>query len=322
MREENTFRRAVGDWRGERERDLGFGEKVAGESPLRLLNRDGSFNVRRTGLGFYARLNLYHSLLNISWKGFIGLTLSVYFLSNVVFGSIYASFGAEALIDTSEVPIMSMLLRGFFFSVQTFATIGYGTIHPVGVVPNLLVTVESYYSMILTALLTGIVFARFSRPTARIFFSKFAIIAPYQDKTALMIRLTNTRQNQLIDVRARFLFTRTIEENGRVVRKFDTLELERDRVFFLPLAWTIVHPIDEESPLHGMTPEDLEKHKAEFVVLINASDETYAQTVHARTSYKPEEMRFGYKFVNLYNEVKDGEPISINVRKLSRIEKA
>lgn len=305
----------------ERERDLGFGEKVASESPLRLINRDGTFNVRRTGHNVSTLLNLYHFLLNIPWKAFIGLTLLIYFLSNIIFGAVYASFGSTYLVDTSEIPTANLLLRGFFFSVQTFATIGYGTIHPVGIIPNLLVTIESYYSLILNALLTGIVFARFSRPTARIMFSETLLIAPYQDKTALMLRLVNMRRNQLIDLRARVLFTRTIEENDRIVRKFDSLELERDRVFFLPLAWTIVHPIDENSPLSNMTLEDLEKHKAEFIVLLTALDETYAQSVHARTSYKTEEMKSGYKFVNLYNEVVDGEPLSIDIRKLSETEK-
>ncbi len=305
----------------EKDRDLGFGEKVARESRERLLNRDGTFNVERTGLKLTSLLNPYHFLLTMSWKAFIGQTLLIYFLSNVLFGLLYASLGANALVDTSSMPTESIFLRGFFFSVQTFATIGYGTIHPVGIVPNLLVTIESYYSMIMTALVTGIVFARFARPTARILFSETAVIAPFQDKTAFMLRLVNSRNNQLIEVEAKIMFSRLVNENGRVVRRFDLLALERGRVSFLPLAWTIVHPIDENSPMFNLTAEELERTDAEFAVLLSAMDETYAQIVHTRTSYKPHEIKHGYKFGNIYNEVEGGEKISIDVRKLSRVEK-
>lgn len=305
----------------EKDRDMGFGEKVARESRERLLNRDGSFNVERTGLKLFSLLNPYHFLLTMTWKMFIGQTLLVYFLSNVLFGLFYALLGETALVDTSSTPMENIFLRGFFFSVQTFATIGYGTIHPVGIVPNLLVTIESYYSMIMTALVTGIVFARFARPTARILFSDFAVIAPFQDKTAFMVRLVNARNNQMVEVEARIMFSRLVNENGRVVRRFDSLELEREKVVFLPLAWTLVHPINENSPLFGLTKEDFEQSNAEFAILLSAMDETYAQVVHTRTSYKPNEIKCGYKFANIYNETEAGEKISIDVRKLSKIEK-
>src|SRR5262249_47636794 len=132
----------------EHDRDLGFGDKVARETRLRFLNRDGSFNVQRKGLSSVSFLNLYHFLLTMKWSRFLGLVLLLYFFSNVVFGSLYALLGGSSLIDTSELPMQNVFLRGFFFSVQTFATIGYGTIHPVGIVTNLLVTLESYYSLL------------------------------------------------------------------------------------------------------------------------------------------------------------------------------
>ena len=316
----DTFKMPVASAMSEKDRDMGFGEKVARETD-RLINRDGSFNVERTGLGLTALLNPYHFLMTMPWKVFIGLTLLLYFLSNVFFGLVYASFGSTALIDTSELPLENLLLRGFFFSVQTFATIGYGTIHPVGIVPNLIVTIESYYSMVITALITGIIFARFARPTARILYSDIAVVAPYQDKTAFMLRIVNSRNNQLIEVEAKIMFSLLREENGRVVRRFNMLELERDGVAFLPLSWTIVHPIDENSPLYNLTEEDLRKGNAEFTILLSGMDETYAQIVHTRTSYKTREIKFGYKFSNIYNEVENGDKISINVRKLSKIEK-
>lgn len=313
-----TFKMPAQQTFSEKDRDMGFGEKVSRESRERLLNRDGTFNVERTGLKLTSLLNPYHFLLTMTWKMFVAQTLLVYFLSNVLFGLLYSLLGASALVDTSSTPMENIFLRGFFFSVQTFATIGYGTIHPVGLLPNLLVTVESYYSMIMTALVTGIVFARFARPTARILFSETAVIAPFQDKTAFMTRLVNARNNQMIEVEAKIMFSRLMEENGRVVRRFDMLELERSRVSFLPLAWTIVHPINEKSPMFGLNGEDFEKSDAEFAILLSAMDETYAQIVHTRTSYKPHEIKCGYKFTNIYNETEAGEKISIDVRKLSK----
>jgi inward rectifier potassium channel len=306
----------------EEERDLGFGSVVARESRERLLNQDGSFNVQRTGLPVLNSLSLYHTVISMSWKTFIAQTLLLYFLSNVIFGIFYASLGAESLVDSSTIPTDNLLLRGFFFSVQTFATIGYGTIHPVGIIPNLLVTIESYYSMIVTALITGIVFARFARPTARVHFSQTAVIAPYRGIEGLMFRLVNGRSNQLIEVEAKVMFARFLKEGEKVVRRFDFLELERERVAFFPLAWTIVHPINEKSPLYGLTLEDFEKTDAEILILLSATDETFASVVHTRSSYKPSEIKFGYKFVNLYNKVENGERISINIKKLSHVEKA
>lgn len=306
----------------EKDRDLGFGDKVARETRLRFLNRDGTFNVRRSGLKNLSVLNLYHYLLTMSWTNFLLLVLLLYFLSNVVFGAVYGLLGVGSLVDTSEMPIENMFLRGFFFSVQTFATIGYGTIHPVGFVPNFLVTIESYYSLLANALITGLVFARFSRPEAKIIFSDTMVVAPYQNMTGLMMRLVNNRNNQLIELRAQVLYARFVEENGAFVRRFDLLKLERERVSFLPLAWTIVHPIDEDSPLRNCSEADLRKADAEILIIISAIDETFAQTVHTRTSYKTDEIKFGYKFANIYNQTGAEEPITIDVRKLSKVERA
>jgi inward rectifier potassium channel len=304
------------------ESDLGFGTVVAGKSRQRLLNPDGTFNVQRTGVSIFTSLNPYHTLLSMSWSTFLGLVLLLYFLSNVVFGALYASVGSGALVDTSSEPMNDLFVRGFFFSVQTFATIGYGTIHPAGIFPNLLVTIESYYSLLANALITGVVFARFARPTARIVFSKVAVVAPYREQTGLMFRIVNGRNNQLIEVGAVVMIARFVNENGRIVRRFDVLELERRKVTFFPLAWTVVHPIDEKSPLFGLTMQDLIATDAEILILLTAVDETFVQTVHARSSYKPASIIFGHKFATLYNEVEDGEPISIDVRRLSKTEPA
>jgi inward rectifier potassium channel len=312
---------AAGDLVKDQDRDLGFGSVVAEGSRQRFINRDGSFNVRRAGLTVVRSLNLYHYLLSMTWRTFLGLVLVLFFVSNLIFGVVYASFGPESIVDTSGHPFSNIFLTGFFFSVQTFATIGYGTIHPVGLIPNLVVTIESYYSLLVNALITGLVFARFARPTARIVLSDVAIIAPYRDITGFMFRVVNGRNNQLIDVKAQVMVARFIEIDGKITRKFDLLELERRSVTFFPLTWTIVHPIDESSPLFGLTEAELKASDAEFLILLSATDETFATSVHQRSSYKPSEVKFGYKFVSIYNDVEAGAPITIDVRKLSQIEK-
>lgn len=312
---DNTL--SAGELSETEKRDLGFGSVVTGASRERLLNQDGSFNVRRTGMPLAASLSLYHTLLSMRWRTFLLLVLLLYFISNVVFGVLYASLGPESLVDVSTTPTENLFVRGFFFSVQTFATIGYGTIHPSGLVPNILVAIESYYSLIANALITGVVFARFARPTARVIYSDSAVIAPYRGISAFMVRVVNGRRSQLIEVAATLIFARFVEEHGRLVRRFDSLALEREKVSFFPLAWTIVHPITPDSPLFGVTEEDPARAEGEFLVLLTATDETFAAVVHTRSSYKHHEVRVGHKFVNLYNEVEDGDPISIDIRKLS-----
>ena len=153
-------------------------------------------------------------------------------------------------------------------------------------------------------------------------FSDVAVVAPYGDITGLMFRIVNGRSNQLIDVEAKVMFARFVLERGRTVRRFDILELERRRVTFFPLTWTVVHPIDDDSPLKGLTPDDLRRTDGEILILLTATDETFAQVVHARSSYKPNEILFGHKFVNIYNKVEEGDAISIDVRKLSSVKPA
>jgi inward rectifier potassium channel len=295
-------------------RDLGFGSVVSRESRQRLLNRDGSFNVRRDGMKPFASLSLYHQLLTISWPKFLLVVIVAFIVLNTVFGLAYLACGPEALRGApAEESGGSEFLRAFFFSVQTFATIGYGHISPASIAANLLVTLESLVGLLVFALATGLLFARFSRPTARIVFSERALIAPYQDGTAFEFRIVNSRSNQLIEVECQLLFARFAGDIG--TRKFAPLALERRKVTFFPLAWTVVHPIDAASPLHGLTHDDLVAGNAEFLVLLTGFDETFSQTVHTRSSYTPEEVVWGASFKNMYNPPRDGV-LSVDIGRL------
>lgn len=301
-------------------RDLGFGAVVARESRKRLLNRDGSFNVVREGLSYFQSLSPYHYLLTTTWPRFLGLVVLFYLVTNVVFGAAFFACGPGQIAGSTAIDLRHQFLEDFFFSVQTFATIGYGGMHPVGLAANLLVTLESLVGLLGFALATGLLFARFSRPTARILFSKHAIIAPYRGITAFEFRVANARKNELVQVHAQVLLTR-FKRDGGSSREFMPLKLERERVTFFPLAWTIVHPIDETSPLHGLTVDDLIADDAEFLVLFSGIDETFAQTVHTRSSYKAQEIVWGARFTNLFNPPKPDGVLSIDIGHLHRIEK-
>src|SRR5215216_271924 len=302
-------------------RDLGFGAVVARESRQRLLNRDGSFNVKRRGLSVWSSLSFYHWLLTMSWWKFLSLLTLSYVLANVAFASAYVVCGPGALENSPNANLGRGFMRAFFFSVETFATIGYGNIAPVGLVPNILMTVESLVGLLGFALATGLIFARFSRPTAQIIFSRAAIIAPYKAVTAFEFRITNARRNQIIELEAKVLFARFEDDGGRTVRRFYPLTLERERVTFFPLSWTIVHPIDEASPLNGLTSEDLLRSHAEFLILLKGIDETFSQTVHTRSSYQADEVVWNAKFGDVFNRDARGETLAIDVRRIHFIER-
>jgi inward rectifier potassium channel len=213
--------------------------------------------------------------------------------------------------------------QAFFFSIQTFATIGYGQIGPNGFAANILVTVEALIGLMYQALATGLLFARFARPTAAIMFSKNAIVAPYAGIQSLQFRIANRRRhNEIIQLEAQVLYTAfETDREGRLVRRYRLLPLERNSVTFFPLSWTIVHPIDEASPLAGRTREDMERDQAEILVLLTGVDETYEQTVHARTSYRADEIIWNARFKSVFRGASTSEVLSIDVSRLHDIER-
>lgn len=285
--------------------DLGFGVRVAGDSRKRLLNRDGTFNVRRSGQEAGHRFAPYHALLAMGWASFLALLVASYAVANVAFGLAYLACGPAALNGPSFAAIptgLAAFLRAFFFSIETFGTIGYGHIAPASLGANVVMTVESLFGLLSVALTAGLVFARFSRPTAAMAYSHYALIAPYQDGFAFMFRCANERSNQLIEARARVIYSRIELRNGNRIREFSTLPLEYERVAFLALSWTIVHPITRTSPLYGRTARDLINNEAEFIVLLSAVDETFSQTVHSRTSYRGEEIVWNARFRPMFVE--------------------
>jgi inward rectifier potassium channel len=306
-----------------RDRDLGFGSIVSRESRQRLLNRDGSFNVVRSGLGWLESIAPYHQLLTTSWLGFLGLAGALYLVLNLVFAVAYLACGPDALLGPGSAMLGAYFSQAFFFSIQTFATIGYGQIGPNGLAANLVVTLEALVGLMYQALATGLLFARFARPTASVLFSRRAIIGPYNDKQGLMFRIVNRRRNEIIQLEAQVLFSAVEPDTrGGTVRRYWVLPLERNKVTFFPLSWTIVHPIDGASPLAGKTPEELERVEAEILVLLTGIDEAFEQTVHARSSYRAEEIVWNARFRSMFLPVDARSRVSVDISRVHEIEPA
>ena len=304
-----------------RDRDLGFGSVVSRQSRQRLLNRDGSFNVVRSGLGFLESFDPYHLLLTISWVGFLGVVSVTYLVLNFAFAAAYVACGPEALLGAGATMLGGRVSQAFFFSIQTFATIGYGQIGPNGTAANTVVTVEALVGLMYQALATGLLFARFTRPTAGLLFSSRAVVGPYNESQGLMFRIVNRRRNEIIELEAQVLFS-AIESDGRggSVRRYAPLSLERNKVTFFPLSWTIVHPIDGASPLAGRTPDELERAQAEILVLLSGVDEALEQTVHARSSYRADEIVWNARFQSMFLQGDARSRVSVDISRVHEIE--
>jgi inward rectifier potassium channel len=296
--------------------DPGFGAKVSNASK-RLLNRDGTFNARRRGVSIASP---YHDLLNMSWRKFVFSFFVLFLVLNLLFAMAYALCGPGAISGPNAATFGSLLLESFFLSVQTLATVGYGHLAPASTTANVIATIEMFFGLLMVAIVAGLVFARFSRPQAKLIFSEIAVVAPYQDGRALMFRLANTRKNQLVELEVKVLFSKIDQAGGGPIRRYRALDLERPRVAFIPLHLTVVHAITEASPLFGLTREDLANTSAELLVLVTAMDETFSQTVHARTSYTYEEIEFDSRFATVLTLADDGI-VEVDLRRFHEIER-
>ena len=283
--------------------DPGLTTQFSGEL-RRTINRDGSFNVHRKGLRL-RDANLYLKLIDTTWPRFFLFVLLAFLGVNMIFAGVYLALGLEHLQGTESE--LGAFANAFFFSVHTLTTVGYGNIYPKGTWANLTSALEAATGLMVFAVITGLLYGRFSRPSARILFSDHALIAPYQDGTSLQFRLTNARDNVLMDLEARVLLMTVETADGQLKRNYVDLPLERRRVYFFPLTWTVVHPIDAESPLYGKTREDLAKSAAELLILLQGFDDTFSQLVHARYSYRHDEIVWGAKFIPAFSVDPQGD---------------
>jgi inward rectifier potassium channel len=291
------------------------GQNVSGKG-WRFINRDGTINVRGEDFRRSSLFDLYHLLLSMRWRMVFALVTIIYLLVNILFGTAYYLGGPDALHGTHAVESGERWLECFFFSVQTLATIGYGGISPSTTYAHFLVTIEALTGLIGLTLITGMIFSRFSRPTARIRFSQHALITRLDGQPCLIFRMANTRLNQITEAEVRVALARSeTTQEGLNYREFYDLKLERERSPLFAMTWTIVHPIDPASPLYGQTRESILAADVEIVVTVKGTDETYLQTVYSRYSYAPFDMEWNTDFEDMVFRDQNGY-LSVRLEKI------
>jgi len=296
--------------------DTGFGSH-SNSSVGRFLNRDGSFNLRKEGIPVWERVSIYHTLLNLpSWQFF--LSIIVFFVSiNLLYTLIYLALGADAFQGILGTTKWEVFKEVYFFSTETFTTVGYGRVNPIGDGANLVASIEALNGFLYLAVFTGLIYGRFSKPKAFLKFSDLALIAPYHDKMGLMFRFASYKEmHTLTDVEVKANLALLVPEEGKSIYKFYELPLERSRIQNLPMNWTVVHPIDDNSPLLGLNEEDIKAADVEIYITVQGFDDVFSNFVLKRTSYTWEEIRFNQRFVPMYRET--GNTTVLELQKLNK----
>ena len=287
------------------DQELGFGKNLTTQG--RMMNPDGSFNVQRDPNGLWD--NTYYHLMTISWGMFFFGVFCGYILINLVFATLYLLVGVDELTGMKDGGTMENLMTAFYFSTQTLTTVGYGAISPHGFTANLLASLESFIGLLSFALISGLLYGRFSRPKAKIIFSKNLLVSPFQEGQAMMFRMTNTRRSELIETEVKALVAiNQTDDSGNVFRAFFPMPLQVDKISFFSLSWTLVHAINDDSPFFGFSEEDLLESNAEVLVLVKGTDEANQQLVHTRISYTAEEVVWNARFKPVIRRNKRGIP--------------
>ena len=291
------------------EKELGFGRTITASN--RLMNPDGRFNVERQRTSIWD--NTYFSLVTMPWWQFLVLALGAFVTLNIVFAAIYCLIGVSHLNGITPGDIWHNFTQAYFFSSQTLTTVGYGHISPNGLLANIAASLESFLGLLSFAFISGLLYGRFSRQRAKIVFSENLLVAPYRDISGLMFRMGNARRSEIIEAEVQVILAiNQVSEGGDLERKFFPLTLEISRISFFSLSWTVVHGIDDSSPISGFSAEDLIEAKAEFMVLVKGMDEANHQSVHARHSYVGEEIVWNARFLPVISRNRKGVPQVLN----------
>ena len=282
----------------------------------RFFNNNGNPNVQVKGMRFFERLNIYHALLSMPrWK-FL-LVIVIFFISiNLVFASIYLLIGIEHLNGMIAANKTEKIGEAFFFSAQTFTTVGYGRISPIGFATSFTAALEALTGLLTFALATGLMYGRFARPRAYIRYSKNALYVPFREGTALMFRLVPYTKNYLMNVEVKLTVAMRVMDETALKTKFFTAALDISKAITLTSNWTLVHIINEESPLFGLTKEDIKNAELELLVFLQGFDESFSNTVISRSSYSHADFVYGAKFVPMYHPNEDNTSTILHLDKL------
>lgn len=297
--------------------DTGFGTNASSYGG-RFVNKDGSFNLKKEGLPVWERFSIFHTMLNMSrWK-FISVVVIFFLTLNLLYTLIYLFIGTDQFTGLISQTPWQKFKEIYFFSTETFTTVGYGRVNPVGTAANFVASIEALTGFLSFAIATGLFYGRFSKPRAFLAFTRHALIAPYRDGKGFMFRFTSYKDNHnLTNVEVKVNLSLLQPENGNNIYKFYDLPLERSRVDSLPMNFTVVHPIDDNSPLSGFSLEDMKAADVEVYVLVRAFDDVYSGVVQQRTSYTFDEVVFDAKFVSMYRESEDRMTTILELHKLN-----
>lgn len=295
--------------------DTGFGTSSYGG---RFINRDGTFNMRKEGVPFMERFSIYHSMLNLPrWK-FILVIVIFFHVINLLYTFIYILIGPAQFQGMIAHTGWEKFKEIYFFSTETFTTVGYGRVNPIGDGANYVASIEAMTGFLSFAIATGLIYGRFAKPKSFLVFSDLALVTAFQDKTALMFRFAPYKDHHILtNVEIKVNIGLQVQENGKPVYKFYDLQLERSRVDSLPMNWTVVHSIDENSPLWGFSADDMKMADVELYVLVRGFDDVYSNVVLQRTSYTFDEIKFNKKFIPMYRESDDGKTTILEIHKLN-----
>jgi inward rectifier potassium channel len=286
--------------RAKAEINTGFGINTS-DYGGRFVNKNGRPNIEKRGSSYFDRLSWYHTLIQMPRLKFLLLLLGFYVLMNLVFAGIYYTIGIDKLEGIRADTSLGEFGEAYFFSAQTFTTVGYGRISPHGFAASAVSALEALVGLLSFAIATGLFYGRFSKPKAFLRFSENAVIAPFRDGIALMMRVAPYKNNNLFEAEAKVTAGIMIEENGKASNKFFQMELEYNTVNSLTLSWTIVHPITESSPFYRFSAADFANTDGEILVYVKAFDDMFSNTVISRSSYVLKEVVVGAKFVPMYH---------------------
>jgi hypothetical protein len=299
----------------------GFGSN-ASYNAGRFVNKDGVANVVKIGSGILERHSIYHTLLEFSRVKFLLSIFGFFIIINIIFAFVYYLIGIEHLGGITYGSPLQNFGEAFFFSAQTFTTVGYGRINPSGFLTSSIAAVEALTGLLSFAVVTGLFYGRFSRPRSFLKFSHNMVLAPFKDKTALMFRMVPYKNNRLTEAEVKLTLAMRTDEDGNPANKFYTLDLDISQINTLSLSWTVVHPIDEKSPLFNLSEEDIRNSDIELLVFVKAFDEVFSNTVIGRTSYNSSEILFGAKFRIMYEASPEGKYTILHLDRLNDTEKA
>lgn len=282
---------------------------------IRIFKKNGQANTKRVGVNKFAPYNIYHMLIGINWFTFTFFITLLYVFINSVFASIFFILPKEEFGGTIQDMPFGYWWKMFFFSTQTITTVGYGQMPPVGFYSNIICSIEALVGLLFFALITGLLYGRFSKPTAKLFFSDNILVSTSGKNSIYNIRIANAKLSQLIEVNAQLIIGLDENINGKKERKLYYVKLINDSIAFLNSSWTISHVADKESPLYNLNFEDLKNKNAEFILLIKAIDDTYATQVNTRISYHYTDIAWNANFKSISNF--ENETLITDVRKIS-----